>query len=590
MLLLTKILVAIQLLHCCSVLAYPNSIAKNLVKRTEEFLGGAASHHSLPGARTSIPDELESENHQLKGLSQGKHGPRSADEMKLTPVHVVYQGGDIDDGEAIRRINEPRMEAQIHYNLEFYGNNMGQDGPTKLLLAGLKKIAVPLVYSKVESPELETQEHVQQHVQYCALQALEELKKDTRRLARGIGLDQNYLIARLDKLENLIRQHTGVARDPISEFRNMDGKGQEIPAAIEAGDSIADQHIDAMLLSTKILVAIQLLHCCSVLAYPNFIARNLAKRSEEITVEAASHHSLPEAGTSMPEELESGNRQLKGLSQEKHGQWSTNEIIPTSGNVGHQKRPAGIDESKALDELHNFKGKLEEFKGLPFEFLPLESRLLIIVAFCSAAPCGNHQLKGPSADELSDWLTNEISPSSGNLGHQQENNMRGNDRAIAMLYYLEEITILKVNHVHELPVLETPKGFRDFVTLHGLEVLDKIYEVRSQPQGGQLADRDPFRGLLEEIRTAWHCEEFNPAKLGRTSSKQKYIHQKTCVASFRSEFAIGKMNPPPIGTSREQVVVAAHPLFAPSQDEENMDDYRFDDRADYLYSHIVSKI
>ncbi|KNE94428.1 hypothetical protein PSTG_12222 [Puccinia striiformis f. sp. tritici PST-78] len=277
-----------------------------------------------------------------------------------------------------------------------------------------------------------------------------------------------------------------------------------------------------MLLSTKILVAIQLLHCCSVLAYPNFIARNLAKRSEEITVEAASHHSLPEAGTSMPEELESGNRQLKGLSQEKHGQWSTNEIIPTSGNVGHQKRPAGIDESKALDELHNFKGKLEEFKGLPFEFLPLESRLLIIVAFCSAAPCGNHQLKGPSADELSDWLTNEISPSSGNLGHQQaippparrkiaaqinfhfngyRNNMRGNDRAIAMLYYLEEITILKVNHVHELPVLETPKGFRDFVTLHGLEVLDKIYEVRSQPQGGQLADRDPFRGLLEEIRS-----------------------------------------------------------------------------------------
>ncbi|KAI7967924.1 hypothetical protein MJO29_001201 [Puccinia striiformis f. sp. tritici] len=113
------------------------------------------------------------------------------------------------------------MEAQIHYNLEFYGNNMGQDGPTKLLLAGLKKIAVPLVYSKVESPELETQEHVQQHVQYCALQALEELKKDTRRLARGIGLDQNYLIARLDKLENLIRQHTGVARDPISEFRNV---------------------------------------------------------------------------------------------------------------------------------------------------------------------------------------------------------------------------------------------------------------------------------------------------------------------------------------------------------------------------------
>ncbi|KAH9474133.1 hypothetical protein Pst134EA_001175 [Puccinia striiformis f. sp. tritici] len=246
-----------------------------------------------------------------------------------------------------------------------------------------------------------------------------------------------------------------------------------------------------MLLSTKILVAIQLLHCCSVLAYPNFIARNLAKRSEEITVEAASHHSLPEAGTSMPEELESGNRQLKGLSQEKHGQWSTNEIIPTSGNVGHQKRPAGIDESKALDELHNFKGKLEEFKG-------------------------------PSADELSDWLTNEISPSSGNLGHQQaippparrkiaaqinfhfngyRNNMRGNDRAIAMLYYLEEITILKVNHVHELPVLETPKGFRDFVTLHGLEVLDKIYEVRSQPQGGQLADRDPFRGLLEEIRS-----------------------------------------------------------------------------------------
>ncbi|KAI9625520.1 hypothetical protein H4Q26_016239 [Puccinia striiformis f. sp. tritici PST-130] len=73
-------------------------------------------------------------------------------------------------------------------------------------------------------------------------------------------------------------------------------------------------------------------------------------------------------------------------------------------------------------------------------------------------------------------------------------------------------------------------------------------------------------------------------KLGRTSSTRKYIHQKTLRVSFKSEFATGKMDPPPVGTSREENVVAARTSVPPSQDEDHMDDFQFDDRADHLDS------
>ncbi|KNE94437.1 hypothetical protein PSTG_12231 [Puccinia striiformis f. sp. tritici PST-78] len=88
---------------------------------------------------------------------------------------------------------------------------------------------------------------------------------------------------------------------------------------------------------------------------------------------------------------------------------------------------------------------------------------------------------------------------------------------------------------------------------------------------------------MVSTNSAWQCEESNPevtANLGRTSSKRKYIHQKT----FRSQFTIGKMDPLPVGASREQNVVAARPPVPPSQDQDNMDDFKFDDRADHLNS------
>ncbi|KAH9474139.1 hypothetical protein Pst134EA_001181 [Puccinia striiformis f. sp. tritici] len=44
------------------------------------------------------------------------------------------------------------------------------------------------------------------------------------------------------------------------------------------------------------------------------------------------------------------------------------------------------------------------------------------------------------------------------------------------------------------------------------------------------------------------------------------------------------MDPPPVGTSREENVVAARTSVPPSQDEDHMDDFQFDDRADHLNS------
>ncbi|KAI9625519.1 hypothetical protein H4Q26_016238 [Puccinia striiformis f. sp. tritici PST-130] len=255
----------------------------------------------------------------------------------------------------------------------------------------------------------------------------------------------------------------------------------------------------AMLLLTKILVSIQLLHCCSVLAYPSFITKNLVKRAETIIGETASHHSLPEAGASIPEELKSGNHQLKGPNSEELGQWLTNEIVPTSSNAGHQGEPAGIDDSKALNELHSSKGKApEELKS------------------------GNHQLEGPSSEELNQWLTNVIFPTPGNVGNRKgiissakgeeiaahigpnfnnyRNTVAEDELAIKALRFIEDLTRIKVNHVDELPVLKTPEDFRYFVGDQALEILDKINEVRPQPAKGPLGDEDrSIRDMLEKI-------------------------------------------------------------------------------------------
>ncbi|KNE94439.1 hypothetical protein PSTG_12233 [Puccinia striiformis f. sp. tritici PST-78] len=195
-----------------------------------------------------------------------------------------------------------------------------------------------------------------------------------------------------------------------------------------------------MLLLTKILVSIQLLHCCSVLAYPSFITKNLVKRAETIIGETASHHSLPEAGASIPEELKSGNHQLEGPSSEELNQWLTNVIFPTPGNVGNRK---GIISSAKGEEIAAHIG-----------------------------PNFNNYRNTVAEDEL----------------------------AIKALRFIEDLTRIKVNHVDELPVLKTPEDFRYFVGDQALEILDKINEVRPQPAKGPLGDEDrSIREMLEKI-------------------------------------------------------------------------------------------
>ncbi|POV99632.1 hypothetical protein PSTT_13658, partial [Puccinia striiformis] len=62
------------------------------------------------------------------------------------------------------------------------------------------------------------------------------------------------------------------------------------------------------------------------------------------------------------------------------------------------------------------------------------------------------------------------------------------------------------------------------------------------------------------------------------------VHQKTLRASFRSDLTIRKMDPSPVGTFQERNAVATRPSVPPCQDEENMVDFQFDDRADHLSS------
>ncbi|KAI9631558.1 hypothetical protein KEM48_014254 [Puccinia striiformis f. sp. tritici PST-130] len=303
----------------------------------------------------------------------------------------------------------------------------------------------------------------------------------------------------------------------------MDGKSQEkrklwphwkpsspvllVPVTVsrvEAGDLIAE-HIDADWRTTacrlmEALLRIQALEIARTKGLSNIQALILRfYREDRLAIKTvnnavdlkgiidgtASHQSLPfGAGTLVPEEPESGNQQLKGLSQEKHGQWPTSEVIPTSGDVGHQEGPAGIDGSKALNELHSPEGITEEHKS------------------------ENHQLKGLSLEELNQWLTDVIFPTLGNVGHQKGiissakreeiaahispnfNNYRDTigevELAIEALRFIEDLTRIKVNHVGELPVLKTPEDFRYFVGNQALEVLDKINEVRPQPAKGPL--------------------------------------------------------------------------------------------------------
>ncbi|KAI9628074.1 hypothetical protein H4Q26_018222 [Puccinia striiformis f. sp. tritici PST-130] len=292
MMLLTKILVAIQLLHSTSVMAYPNFIARDLVKRAEYILDEAASHHSLPEAGTSIPEELKSlpfeflplesrllkivafcfaapgENQQLKGLSQEQHGQWLTNEIIPTSGEVDHQEkpAGTDDYRALNELHSPKVEteagvgsgehiytpassipnemkdkdeeslqeakrikfvnrertsAQMRYNYEHYKNSdLSEDAVTGILLRDLNIKTHDMVTSKIDSPELKTQADAQLFVQHYALQALAELKQDIPKFAKRSRRDEKYFIDRLAKIEDLIRQNTGVPRDPILDSHN----------------------------------------------------------------------------------------------------------------------------------------------------------------------------------------------------------------------------------------------------------------------------------------------------------------------------------------------------------------------------------
>ncbi|KAI7961916.1 hypothetical protein MJO28_000010 [Puccinia striiformis f. sp. tritici] len=254
MMLLTKILVAIQLLHSTSVMAYPNFIARDLVKRAEYILDEAASHHSLPEAGTSIPEELKSENQQLKGLSQEQHvdhqeKPAGTDDYRaLNELHspkVETEAGvgsgehiytpassipnemkdkdeeSLQEAKRIKFVNRERTSAQMRYNYEHYKNSdLSEDAVTGILLRDLNIKTHDMVTSKIDSPELKTQADAQLFVQHYALQALAELKQDIPKFAKRSRRDEKYFIDRLAKIEDLIRQNTGVPRDPILDSHN----------------------------------------------------------------------------------------------------------------------------------------------------------------------------------------------------------------------------------------------------------------------------------------------------------------------------------------------------------------------------------
>ncbi|KAI9625516.1 hypothetical protein H4Q26_016234 [Puccinia striiformis f. sp. tritici PST-130] len=69
-----------------------------------------------------------------------------------------------------------------------------------------------------EAKKLKTQADAQLFVQHYALQALAELKQDIPKFAKRSRRDEKYFIDRLAKIEDLIRQNTGVPRDPILDL------------------------------------------------------------------------------------------------------------------------------------------------------------------------------------------------------------------------------------------------------------------------------------------------------------------------------------------------------------------------------------
>ncbi|POV94986.1 hypothetical protein PSHT_15909 [Puccinia striiformis] len=281
-----------SLLHFTSVMAYPNFIARDLVKRAEYILDEAASHHSLPEAGTSIPEELKSlpfeflplesrllkivafcfaapgENQQLKGLSQEQHGQWLTNEIIPTSGEVDHQEkpAGTDDYRALNELHSPKVEteagvgsgehiytpassipnemkdkdeeslqeakrikfvnrertsAQMRYNYEHYKNSdLSEDAVTGILLRDLNIKTHDMVTSKIDSPELKTQADAQLFVQHYALQALAELKQDIPKFAKRSRRDEKYFIDRLAKIEDLIRQNTGVPRDPILDSHN----------------------------------------------------------------------------------------------------------------------------------------------------------------------------------------------------------------------------------------------------------------------------------------------------------------------------------------------------------------------------------
>ncbi|KAI9631551.1 hypothetical protein KEM48_014247 [Puccinia striiformis f. sp. tritici PST-130] len=266
---LTKILVAIQLLHRYSVSAYPQVIEKDLVKGSEGILGGATSNSHLPEPVTLTSGELQSGNHQLEGTSLENHRewlvgeiiptsgnvghqekPVGIDDSKtLDKIHsskgetetgvergeqashssvleeVKYRDEEssqqaIDHGEEILSSIKQRIAAQLNHKFEYYRNTMENDRPAIFILGEIEKITRQAVYLQAVYPapsllKLKTQNQVQRYVQNYVLEALGRLNNNVSDLAEGLSWDVKFCRAQLDKITSLVTPHTGVPHDPM---------------------------------------------------------------------------------------------------------------------------------------------------------------------------------------------------------------------------------------------------------------------------------------------------------------------------------------------------------------------------------------
>ncbi|KAI9612368.1 hypothetical protein KEM48_004099 [Puccinia striiformis f. sp. tritici PST-130] len=169
-----------------------------------------------------------------------------------------------------------------------------------------------------------------------------------------------------------------------------------------------------------------------------------------------------------------GNDQLIGSSQGNYGSWLANEIIPTSGNVEHQKEPAGIDDFKAPNKLHSPKVKTEAGVGR-----------------------GEQAPDSTISDEVKDH--DEVIPVSNKhiisaqLAHNFQyyrNAGEGDYPTMFLLDELEEITRLQAVYLKaESPQLKTKNDIQRYVRNYVLHALGKLNNNVSDLASGLSQDK-----------------------------------------------------------------------------------------------------